>query len=211
MPHNISLAHFKEIGIFFAIFTPKTNCFILYQFENPLLFKLNNYFIMKLSNNERLTLSLLVQDPNLTNNDISESLEITAQGVGKIRKQLAIKGLIESQELHLDYEKLDINIQVIALIKIMPSAFKKFNKKELDRLIKPANAIKSYAIPKTDITHIIIYAFRNIKEYDKYFRDILDKFGDTVEIKDSFVLSSESVIKSSSRDMFLNVLDKMNA
>ena len=166
---------------------------------------------MKLSVNERLTLSLLVRDPNLTNNDISESLKITAQGVGKIRKQLAIKGLIESQELNLDYKKLDINIQVIALIKILPGAFRKFKKKDLDGLIKPANAIKSFSIPKTDITHIIIYAFTDIKEYDKYFRDIIDKFGDTVEIKDSFVLSSESIIKSTSRDMFLNVLDKMNA
>jgi DNA-binding Lrp family transcriptional regulator len=179
------------------------------QFEKFITFNLIKYFIMKLSANEKQTLRLLVRDPNLTNNDISESLEITAQGVGKIRKQLSIKGLIESQELNLDYEKLDINIQVIALMKILPSAFKKFKKKELDSLTKPTNAIKSYAIPKTDITHIIIYAFKNIKEYDKYFRDILDKFGDTVEIKDSFVLSSESIIKSSSKDMFLNVLDNM--
>ncbi|MBC8548694.1 MAG: Lrp/AsnC family transcriptional regulator [Candidatus Brocadiales bacterium] len=166
---------------------------------------------MKLSPNERLTLRLLVQDPNLTNSDISESLEITAQGVGKIRKQLAVKGLIESQELNLDYEKLNINIQVIALIKILPSAFKKYKKKELDYVIKPTNAIRSYAIPNTTITHIIIYAFTDIKEYNKYFRDILDKFGANVEIKESFVLSSESIIKSSSRDMFLNVLDKLNA
>ncbi len=161
---------------------------------------------MKLSVNEKLTLRQLVQDPNVTNSNISEALEITAQGVGKIRKQLATKGLIESQELNLNYEKLDINIQVIVLIKILPSAFKKYKKNELDIVIKPANAIMSYAIPATDITHIIIYAFKDIKEYNEHFRNILDKFGDNIEIKNSFVLSSGSVIKSSSKDMFLDVL-----
>jgi DNA-binding Lrp family transcriptional regulator len=166
---------------------------------------------MKLTYNELRTLRLLVQDPNLANSDISESLEITAQGVGKIRKQLIAKGLIKSHELYLDYEMLDINVHVIALVKILPSAFKKYKKKELNNVIKPINAIRSYAIPESDITHIIIYAFRNIKEYDRYFRNILDKFGDHVEIKKTFVLSSGSIIKSSSKDMFSDVLDKLNA
>ncbi len=166
---------------------------------------------MKLSHNEKLTLRLLVQDPNLTNSDISETLEITAQGVGKIRKQLITKGLIKRQELYLDYEKLGINVHTIALLKILPSAFRKYKKKELNNVITPVNAIRSYAIPESDITHIIIYAFKDIKEYDTYFRNILEKFGSHVEVKDTFVLSSGSIIKSSSRDMFLNVLDKMNA
>lgn len=91
----------------------------------------------------------------------------------------------------------------------MPSVFKKFKNNELDKVVRPLNAIRSYAIPETDITHIIIYAFRNIKEYDSYFRNVLDEFGDYVEIKHSFVLSSGSIIKSSAREMLLDVLDKL--
>lgn len=164
---------------------------------------------MKLTKNEKRVLSLLVQNPLVTNSDISKVLKITAQGVGKIRKRLNEKGVILSQELRLSYEKLDINILAIALIKILPSVFKRFKNNELDKVVKPVNAIRSYAIPETDITHIIIYAFRNIKEYDTYFRNILDEFGDYVEIKHSFVLSSRSVIKSSSKDMLLEVLEKL--
>ncbi|WP_096894087.1 MarR family transcriptional regulator [Candidatus Scalindua japonica] len=52
---------------------------------------------MKLSPNERFTLSLLVQNPDLTNNDISESLEITSQGVSKIIKSLLLKGLLKAR------------------------------------------------------------------------------------------------------------------
>ena len=164
---------------------------------------------MKLTENERFALRLLVEDPLITNKDIAKKLKITSQGVGKIRKQLYKKGIIKSHELRLDYEKLGVNILAIAMIKILPSVFKKFKKNELDKVLKQMNVIRSYAIPETDITHIILYAFRNIKEYDSYFRNILEEFGDYVEIKHTFVLSSGSIIKSSSKDMFLDVLDKL--
>jgi len=162
---------------------------------------------VKLTKNEVNVLKLLVENPLTTNQDISNKLEITSQGVGKIRKQLIEKGFIRDQELSLDYEKLGINIFTIALIKILPSVFKKFMNNELEKVLKPTNAIRTYAIPETDITHIIIYAFRDIKEYDKYFRNILEEFGDYVEIKHTFVLSSGSILKSSSKLMLLEVLD----
>ncbi|MBO1225514.1 MAG: Lrp/AsnC family transcriptional regulator [Candidatus Scalindua sediminis] len=164
---------------------------------------------MKLTENEQFALRLLVEDPLITNKDIAKKLKITSQGVGRIRKQINDKGIIKNQELSLDYEKLDINIHAIALIKILPSVFKKFKNNKLDKVLKPTNAIRSYAIPETDITHIIIYAFRNIKEYDTYFRNILEEFGDYVEIKHTFVFSSGSIIKSSSKDMFLDVLGEL--
>ena len=161
---------------------------------------------MKLTKNEKRVLKLLVKNPLVINSDVSKKLKITSQAVGKIRKQLYEKGIIKNHELRLDYDKLDINVLAIALVKILPSVFKRFKDNELNKVVRPVNAIRSYAIPETDITHIIIYAFRNIKEYDTYFRNILDEFGDYVEIKHSFVLSSKSVIKSSSMDMLLDVL-----
>ena len=164
---------------------------------------------MKLTKNEKSALTLMVKDPLITNMDIAKKLKMTSQGVGKIRKQLYKKGIIKSHELRLDYEKLGVNILAIAMIKILPSVFKRFKKNELDKVLNQMNVIRSYAIPETDVTHIILYAFRNIKEYDSYFRNILDEFGDYVEIKHTFVLSSGSIIKSSSKLMILDVLDKL--
>ena len=163
----------------------------------------------KLTKNETLVLTRLTEDPSITNQEISESLDLSPQGVGRIRKQLFEKQYIRTQELHLDYEKLGINIHAITMLKILPSVFKRFKKSKLDKVLKPINAIRSYAIPETDMTHIIIYAFRDIKEYETYFRNILDEFGDYVEIKHTFVLSSGSIIKSSAKLMFLDVLNKL--
>ncbi|MDR4499215.1 MAG: Lrp/AsnC family transcriptional regulator [Candidatus Scalindua sp.] len=164
---------------------------------------------MKLTKNEVSVLKLLVENPITTNQDISDKLKITPQGIGKIKKQLIEKGFIKNQEMSVDYEKLGINIHAIALIKILPSVFKKFKNNELDKVIKPVNAIRSYAIPETEVTHIIIYAFRNIKEYESYFRGILENFGDYVEIKHTFVFSSGSIVKSSAKLMLLDVLKKL--
>ena len=164
---------------------------------------------MKLTKNEISVLKLLVENPLATNQAISVKLGITPQGVGKIKRQLIEKGFIKDQEVIVDYEKLSINIHAIALIKVLPSVFKKFTNNELDKVIKPVNAIRSYAIPETDVTHIIIYAFRNIKEYESYFRDILENFGDYVEIKHTFVFSSGSIVKSSAKLMLLDVLKKL--
>ena len=164
---------------------------------------------MKLTKNEVSVLKLLVENPLATNQVTAARLGITPQGVGKIKKQLIEKGFIKNQEMSVDYEKLGINIHAIALIKILPSVFKKFKNNELDKVIKPLNAIRSYAIPETDVTHIIIYAFRNIKEYESYFRDILENFGDYVEIKHTFVFSSGSIVKSSAKLMLMDVLRKL--
>jgi len=167
----------------------------------------------KLTKNEKLVLMHLVTEPLATNQGIADKLAITSQGVGKIRKQLFEKKIIKDQELSLNYEELGINVQAIAMMKILPSVFKKFKKNDLnndlDKVLKPINAIRTYAIPETDITHIILYAFRNIDEYDTYFRSILEEFGDYVEIKHTFVFSSRGILKSTAKPMLLNVLEKL--
>jgi len=150
-----------------------------------------------------------LKNPKASNSEISKGLDITSQAVGKIRKQLVAKGIIKDQELILDYEKLGVGVHTIALIKVLPDAYTKFKGKELDEVLQPVNAVRSYAIPETDVTHIIIYAFKNISEYDYYFRELLNKFGKYVEIKHSFVISSRSIIKSSSRSLFLEVLKNL--
>jgi len=166
------------------------------------------YFRMKLNKNEKFTLTLMLKNPNISNTEIANELKITTQAVGKIKKQLISKGFIKEKELVLDYDKLGIKIFTIALIKIMPKAFNKFKAKELDNLLQPVNVINSYAIPQTNVTHIIIYAFRNIEEYENYFKTLQTKLGDLMEIRETYVVSPKSILKSSSKELFLKILEE---
>lgn len=172
---------------------------------------INKLFIssldMKLNPNEKFTLKLLLENPSVTNAEIAKKMGLTPQAVGKIKKQLNTKGLVKKQELVLDYERFGINIFSITLIKIMPKAFKKFGAKGLDKLLQPVNAIHSFVIPQTNVTHAIIYAFRSIQEYENYFKTLQTKLGDLVEIKESYVVSPRSLIKSSSAELFLKLLE----
>ncbi len=163
---------------------------------------------MKLKNNEKLALKLMVSNPDISNNEIAENLGITTQAVGKIKRQLHSKGIIERKEYVLNYEKIGVGLLAFALIKIMPKAFRKFSKTELDKILQPPNVIQSYVIPQTSVTHIMVYAFRNVDEYDNYFKKLQTELGEFVEIKEAFILSPKSMIKSSPKEMFLKIIDE---
>ncbi|GBE19483.1 hypothetical protein BMS3Abin17_00206 [archaeon BMS3Abin17] len=165
---------------------------------------------MKINRNEKFLLRLLLENPDMGNNEISERLKITPQAVGKIRKQLISKEIIKSSELTIDYEKFGVGLHALVLIKVHPAALKKNLNKLKSNVLKPVYAIRSYALPQTDVTHIIIYAFKNIREYDDYFKKMQEDFGELVEIKNSYVFSSRSIIKSSSKDLFIKLLSEMS-
>ena len=161
---------------------------------------------MKLTTNEIYVLKLITEDPETKNSEIASRLNITAQAVGKIRKQLQNKGIIKRHEAVLDYQKLGLGLHAIALMKLLPKAHKSFQPAELQKILQPANVVRSYHIPQSEVTHIMIYAFRNIDEYDNYFMKLQEELGEYIEIKNAFVFSSGSIIKSSSQDVFLKVL-----
>jgi len=169
------------------------------------------YFNMKLNKNEKFVMKILLENPELGSREIGTKLNITSQAVGKIKKQLTSKGIIKNNELAIDYEKLGVKMHAIALIKIHPSKLNKSKLIELrEKVLSPINAIRSYAIPQTDVTHIIIYAFRDIKEYDDYFKKIKKEFEEIVEIKNSYVFSSGSIIKSSPKELFLKIINELD-
>lgn len=165
-------------------------------------------FRMKLNDNEKFTLTLMLKNPSISNTEIANKLRISTQAVGKIKKQIISKGFVEKQELVLNYGVIGIKLFAIALIKIMPKAFKKIKAKELNKLLQPVNVIQSYTIPQTTVTHIIIYAFRDVEEYESYFKTLQTELGELIEIRETYVLSPKSILKSSSKDLFLKTLEE---
>jgi len=164
---------------------------------------------MKLTKNEQKTMELILNNPKIKNQEISDLLGITSQAIGKIRRNLREKGILKGYEAVLDYEKMGIRLFALSLVKLMPKAFRKYNKDEISKIMQPPNVIALFTVPQTTITHIILYAFRGISEYDNYFRTFQEKLAGLMEIKESYVFSNESFIKNSSKDLFFKMLSEM--
>lgn len=164
---------------------------------------------MKLTRNQEKTLGLILDKPTIKNKEIADKLSLTSQAIGKIRSNLRKKGVIKGYDVILDYEKMGIRLFALSLVKIMPKAFKKYDKEEINKMIQPPNVIALFIIPQTTITHIILYAFRGITEYDNYFRTLQEKLAGLIEIKESYVFSNESFIKNSPKDLFSKILYEM--
>jgi len=54
----------------------------------------------------------------------------------------------------------------------------------------------------------MVYAFRNVDEYDNYFKKLQTEIGEYVEIREAFILSPKGLIKSSPKDIYLKILDE---
>jgi DNA-binding Lrp family transcriptional regulator len=60
---------------------------------------------MKLTNNEKQLLKMLIDNADTTNRQIADKLNITTQGVGKLKKNLESKGLLKKKHFQLNYDK----------------------------------------------------------------------------------------------------------
>ncbi|MBW2965918.1 Lrp/AsnC family transcriptional regulator [Candidatus Woesearchaeota archaeon] len=163
---------------------------------------------MKLTINEKELLNELISNPKISNKELSKKLGITVQGVGKIRKSLANKGLINRYETILDYDKIGVKCFALTLVKIMPKAFRTY-KKNIDDFFSHPNIILLINVPQTAITNIVLFGFRDVSEYSNFFRLMQSRLPGIMEIKESYVFSSDSFIKNSSSDLFLKVIEEL--
>ena len=74
---------------------------------------------MKLTKNENNLLELIIKNPKISNKEIAKKLNITSQAIGKIKKNLNNKGLIDGYETILNYKKVDITCFAFTLVKII--------------------------------------------------------------------------------------------
>ncbi|MFH2028745.1 MAG: hypothetical protein ABIJ08_06410, partial [Nanoarchaeota archaeon] len=121
------------------------------------------------------------------------------------KQNLKAKGIIDKYEIILNYKKININCFVLALVKIMPKAFRRYEK-GIGEILSNSNIISLINVPQTSITHIILFGFKDIDEYDSFFRYLQAKLPGLLEIKESYVFSNESFLKNSSADLFLKAI-----
>jgi DNA-binding Lrp family transcriptional regulator len=163
---------------------------------------------MKLTANEKKILVMLIENPALTNSKIAKQMGLSSQAIGKIRQGLFNKKIIKNTAINLDYSTLGISCFCLALVKIMPKTFRK-HKKELDNILANPNILMLINVPQTAITNIMLFGFKDIFEYNEFFTYMKSMLPGLIEIKESYVFSSESLIRNSSSSLFKKIIKEM--
>lgn len=167
---------------------------------------------MKLTRNEKRVLKFLIENGRASDADIARKLGITAQAVGKIRRNLETEGTIKGYSTIADYEKLGINVLAITVFKFTPESRKSIlTEKDIEERIRGPHIINFYRLPEGDVTHIVTYGFRSLEELDNYFHLLQTDRGHISEIKKLYILSVKSMKKNSDRELLLKVINEMGS
>jgi len=167
--------------------------------------------ILRLNENEKKTLKLLLENSRMPDSKIAKILNISSQAVGKIRRKLEEK-VIDSYTVNLDYSKLGIHTFAIAIAKLTKEGMNRGEVEVERNLVSIPHVISVYRIPKGSSSHIILYGFRNMNELDEFFHspEIKRKLHNFIETQELFTFSHNSLIKNSPVQLFHKAIDTLD-
>jgi len=164
---------------------------------------------MKLTRNSRRVLKYLVSDGRMSDADIARKLNITAQAVGKIRRGLEEDAVITGYYTTVNYKKLGINVFALALFRIRPESWRTLTEADIRNRVKGPHIINFYRLPEGDVTHAVVYGFRDLNDLDNYFHVLQTERGHISELRRLYIFSAESLVKESPKELILKVIDEM--
>lgn len=160
-------------------------------------------------NRDSSVLYSIVADPKVTNSAIAADIGLSAAGVGKIRTRLETSGMIRGYAVDVDPHKLGLGTFTILHLRVTDRGWRYRNGLGIQHHIAAnPNLIRVYRVSGRDVTHIALGVFRNLEELDRFLHVIRAQLSDYLEVLESFVFSSEGIIKDSMRDLALKVIEE---
>ncbi|MCK4790304.1 MAG: Lrp/AsnC family transcriptional regulator [Desulfobacteraceae bacterium] len=162
-----------------------------------------------MSENELTVLRAFVVDPMASNVAVAGEMGLSAAGVGKIRAKLEKMGVVRGYKADVDMGALGLNAFVILHVKITSEGWRfKGHKGVESLLLSNSNIMGVYRVSGRSVTHVLICAFRSVREVDVFLHAVQAQLSEYVEVVESFVFSGEGMLKNSCRDVLLKVIDE---
>jgi DNA-binding Lrp family transcriptional regulator len=156
-----------------------------------------------------LVLKLIIENPKVSNMAIAKKLGLSSAGIGKIREKLEKKGIIKGYNVNLNHSSIDLNTLAILHIRVTTKGWKYSGGMGIqDYIALNPNVVAIYRVPGRKLTHILLCAFRNIKEVDMFLHAIQSQLSDYIDVVESFVFSSDSIIKNSFKDLMIKIINE---
>lgn len=167
--------------------------------------------MVKLTQNEKKTLKILIGDGKATDTRIAKELKITKQAVGKIRRKLENAGIIKKYSTVVNFGKLGVNTFALAVMRFNLKGWEELGEYGIEKKLKDIpHVINIYRIPQGSATHIALFGFRDLNELDEHFRKMKTSpdFNQYMQLKETYIFSHYSLIKDTPKQLLHKVIDE---
>lgn len=163
----------------------------------------------KLTENDRSVLKKILDMKRIPDSDIAKSMNLSPQAIFKIREKLEGCGIIKGYMPIIDFKKLGINIMALMVVHLSSTIWKSFSDDQIsERISKAPYVIDAYRVSDEDASHVLVLAFRDMAQKERYISEIQTKFAEEVEIKGVFTFSVDKIITHSPLGILHEIIDK---
>ncbi len=144
---------------------------------------------IKLNENEKNFLNQIHKNSRVSFVDLAKQLNISPTAADKIRNRMEKKGITKKYSIKIDYSKLGINL----------FAFVSLREKNI------GDSFNSWALEEPNLTGcyklidgslLLLFAFRDLEELERYLSLLQAKNKDLVEIEDVNVFTNKGIIQN---------------
>jgi Lrp/AsnC family transcriptional regulator, leucine-responsive regulatory protein len=163
----------------------------------------------KLTKNDQEVLKSIIEHAKMPDSEIAKKMGLSPQAVFKIRHKLEKSGIIKGYQPILDLKKLGIEVMVLLTIKITPEVWEDYSDLQIaERIRQIPYVVHAYRVMESEASHVLLMAFRNLKQMDKYLVKLQTNFAREIIIKKIYPFSTDKVITQSQVGLLYEILDK---
>ncbi len=163
----------------------------------------------RLTKNDIAVLKKILDTRRIPDSYIAKSMKLSPQAIFKIRTKLEDYGIIKDYMPIVDFKKLGINLMTLIIIRISSSMWKSFSDDQIsERMSKAPYIIDAYRVSEENASHVILLAFRDTAQKEKYISEIQTKFAEEVQIIGMYTFSVDKIISHSPLGLLHEIVDK---
>lgn len=163
----------------------------------------------KLTENDKKVLKKILDAKKISDSDIAKSLNLSPQAIFKIRNKLESVGIIKGYVPIIDYKKIGINVMLLLVVRVSSNIWENYTDDQFsEKILNVPYVVDCYRVTEENATHIILFAFRDTAQKEKYVSQIQTKYSDSIGIKSIYSFSVDKIITHGSLGILNEILDK---
>ncbi|MFH1850671.1 MAG: hypothetical protein ABH879_10935 [archaeon] len=171
--------------------------------------KKRNPDLPKLTENDRLVLKKILNTNRIPDSDIAKSMQLSPQAIFKIRGKLEDSGIIKGYIPIIDFKRIGINVMALMIVRLSSKIWKSFSDDQIsERISKAPYVVDAYRVADENASHVLLLAFRDTAQKEKYISEIQTKFAEEVQINGIYTFSVDKIISRNPLGLLHEIIDK---